>query len=153
MTSSVQYRPKVEPGSACALCSSQSHLIRDHCHSHGWVRDILCTRCNSLMGLIDRRALPREATLASIGLVLGDLLKYVKKCPECLPVDQCDLAPLVLGPFTRHGGAERRSARLVIRVRPDSLGESDVLAAKRGLTRADMVRSLLRTGIDTEKRK
>lgn len=40
--------------SRCAICRNLSkQLVVDHCHSRNKVRELLCTRCNSLLGLAD----------------------------------------------------------------------------------------------------
>lgn len=39
-------------GGGCAVCSSTESLVVDHNHETGEVRGILCSRCNSALGLL-----------------------------------------------------------------------------------------------------
>ena len=56
-------------------------------------------------------------------------------------------------PLVRRGtGDGRRTALLALRVKPESLAAIDALAKKRGWSRADTVRSLLRAGLEVESR-
>ncbi len=38
-------------GSPCAICGRTEFIVVDHCHKSGRVRDGLCQRCNSAIGL------------------------------------------------------------------------------------------------------
>lgn len=82
----------VAPGSACVLCAVVAlRPVQDHCHDHGWLRGVLCGRCNTAMAYVDRRITPRAALAA--GLSLADLLAHAGRCPECLPLTVADLGP------------------------------------------------------------
>lgn len=35
----------------CAICNSSTKLVIDHCHSSGQVRGLLCTTCNTGLGM------------------------------------------------------------------------------------------------------
>lgn len=37
----------------CGICGSEVDICIDHCHSRGVVRDALCRKCNSAIGLMD----------------------------------------------------------------------------------------------------
>lgn len=34
----------------CGICGQHRELVRDHCHDTGWIRGLLCQRCNTLEG-------------------------------------------------------------------------------------------------------
>lgn len=41
-------------GNRCAICRNLSRkLVVDHCHSKDTVRELLCSRCNNLLGLAE----------------------------------------------------------------------------------------------------
>lgn len=50
-----EFADRVElQGSRCAICRNLSKsLVVDHCHAQNKVRDLLCQRCNSLLGLAE----------------------------------------------------------------------------------------------------
>jgi hypothetical protein len=37
----------------CACCGSETKLVVDHCHTHGNVRELLCNRCNTVVGMCE----------------------------------------------------------------------------------------------------
>lgn len=46
-------------GKKCELCGqpvSQTAVVLDHCHKHGWVRGSICRGCNSLLGKVENNA-------------------------------------------------------------------------------------------------
>jgi Recombination endonuclease VII len=44
----VQYNaPRVPTGANCENCTKTKGLGRDHCHTHDWIRAIVCAGCNS----------------------------------------------------------------------------------------------------------
>ena len=95
MMAPVRYGEHViaEPGTPCLLCDDPSPLPRtDHCHAHGWVRGVLCPRCNTLMAFIDRRATVRESSIAT-PLSLAALVAHAARCPDCEPFAVEDLGP------------------------------------------------------------
>jgi len=95
MTAPVRYGEHVvaEPGTPCQLCDDPSPLPRtDHCHVHGWVRGVLCPRCNTLMAFIDRRATLRKSAITA-PLTLAALVAYAARCPDCEPFSVEDLGP------------------------------------------------------------
>jgi len=73
------------------LTSPDSYLNRkvyvvDHCHSHGWIRGIVCQSCNTVLSIIDAGKLYRnESALAFYGMnsVPLQLEKHRLNCPEC----------------------------------------------------------------------
>lgn len=42
---------KLEQDSKCSICSQEKPLVVDHCHATGKVRSLLCSTCNSAIGL------------------------------------------------------------------------------------------------------
>ena len=95
MTTLVRYGEHVcaEPGTPCLLCGDPALLPRtDHCHAHGWVRGVLCPRCNTLMAFIDRRATVRESSITA-PLTLAALVAHAARCPDCKPFAVEDLGP------------------------------------------------------------
>lgn len=51
-------------GQVCRLCGHNEHLVVDHCHVTGRIRDVLCGWCNSGLGFFrDNPKLLREAAL------------------------------------------------------------------------------------------
>jgi len=80
-----------EPGTPCLLCADPSPLPRtDHCHAHGWVRGVLCPRCNTLMAFIDRRASLRKSSVVEPPM-LAALVAHAARCPDCKPFGVEDL--------------------------------------------------------------
>lgn len=48
-----QYEAMVESqGGKCAICGSKARLVIDHSHSSGKVRGLLCSLCNTDLGLL-----------------------------------------------------------------------------------------------------
>jgi hypothetical protein len=46
----------------CEICSSKKRLVVDHCHSSGEVRGILCSTCNTGLGMFqDNKEILRKA--------------------------------------------------------------------------------------------
>lgn len=128
MTTAVRYgeHAAAEPGTPCAICGDPSPLPRtDHCHAHGWVRGVLCPRCNTLMAFIDRRA-----TLRASAITLAALVAYAACCPDCEPFAVEDLGP------TRGLATKTRIESVTISPRVPSLLKARLAAyAKaRGLT-------------------
>ncbi len=37
----------------CACCGGEYPLVVDHCHTHGNVRELLCSRCNTVVGMCE----------------------------------------------------------------------------------------------------
>jgi hypothetical protein len=37
--------------SKCFICSEKSKLVIDHCHNNNKVRKLLCSNCNTALGL------------------------------------------------------------------------------------------------------
>jgi hypothetical protein len=38
-------------GKACAICGRTENLVIDHCHKSGKIRDVLCSPCNTGIGI------------------------------------------------------------------------------------------------------
>lgn len=84
-TSPVRYgaHKRAASGTPCALCGAQKvRPYIDHCHKHGWVRGPVCPACNTLMALIDRRAVPSAVPES---LTLAALIAHTGNCPDCPP--------------------------------------------------------------------
>lgn len=43
---------EVSQGWACFICTSDDKLVIDHCHETGKVRALLCSNCNTALGLL-----------------------------------------------------------------------------------------------------
>jgi Recombination endonuclease VII len=79
-------------GTPCEVCgavrkTADRRPATDHCWAHGWVRGVLCGRCNSYMALIDRRIAPDTD-------LLPVLIEYARRCPDCPVFSLEDLASL-----------------------------------------------------------
>jgi len=84
----------IPDGSLCSLCAQDDgRLVSDHCHAHGWVRGVLCHRCNAAMAYIDRRIKPKSAIEAG-HVVLGSLLTYAARCQDCPSFSIEELGPV-----------------------------------------------------------
>jgi hypothetical protein len=44
---------KEKQNNSCACCGGVYSLVVDHCHTHGNVRELLCNRCNTVVGLCE----------------------------------------------------------------------------------------------------
>lgn len=73
----------------CAGCGRGKMLVRDHCHEHGWMRDIVCGSCNMYLGIIDKR----RATPGVGEQYLAALLAIRNRCPDCDQLEVADLKP------------------------------------------------------------
>lgn len=64
-----------ENGICCAICGvafdGKNKRNLDHCHATGKVRDFLCRRCNSVLGLVN-----------DDGTLLKKIMQYIKKHAE-----------------------------------------------------------------------
>jgi Recombination endonuclease VII len=79
---SIPSRKPLPQGATCAACGSPHLLVRDHCHEHGWMRNIVCRACNAYLGYIDRGYSPcvKEHLLTA-------LMAVRNSCPDCDPLD------------------------------------------------------------------
>lgn len=39
-------------GGGCAICGADAKLVVDHCHETGQIRALLCSQCNTALGLM-----------------------------------------------------------------------------------------------------
>lgn len=44
---------KEKQNNKCACCNEEKFLVVDHCHTNGNVRELLCNRCNTVVGLCE----------------------------------------------------------------------------------------------------
>ena len=65
-------------GGACAICEqTEKRLVVDHCHTKGYVRGLLCGRCNTILGYMDdnpnllRKAAQYLERAQAIGVLLS----------------------------------------------------------------------------------
>lgn len=42
---------RIQQGQKCLICSREQALVVDHCHKFGHVRGLLCSNCNSGLGM------------------------------------------------------------------------------------------------------
>ncbi|MFB4318137.1 endonuclease domain-containing protein [Actinomadura sp. 21ATH] len=76
-----QFRKLGRPQEPCEVCGGVDHpRVRDHCHSHGWIRGILCNYCNGLMQSIDRGAFPGRHTRNAEDWMY---VQHWLRCPDC----------------------------------------------------------------------
>jgi hypothetical protein len=114
--------------------------VRDHCHEHGWVRDIVCRSCNLFLGVIDRLRVPRadERLLAALLIVRN-------RCPDCDQLGIADLArpePRIMKLLrAREARAAEHRDRLLGRVSPDPHRSADVRRAIATNIRAERART------------
>jgi hypothetical protein len=59
-------RMLVEQNSCCKMCDKHSSLFKrclhvDHCHKTGVIRGLLCTNCNTALGIIESEELNERA--------------------------------------------------------------------------------------------
>jgi hypothetical protein len=66
----------LKQGSVCAICatsvngSGKRRFHLDHCHASGRVRGVICTACNTMLGIYENRFKRYEAAI----------LEYLNKC-------------------------------------------------------------------------
>ena len=77
----------IPPDGACAGCGTTERLVRDHCHRHNWIRDIVCRGCNMRLGYIDQGIVPPGS-----GELLAALIAVRNRCPDCEPITVASLA-------------------------------------------------------------
>lgn len=98
MTKPVQYLSVigeiVDHDQQCPTCGATGkRMVRDHCHDHGWIRGVICSRCNSILGQID--VLIRPSIDSDH---LAALVAHANNCHECATLHEIDL----LGPLPIH---------------------------------------------------
>ena len=68
----IQQIMKLKKKENCAICNiyieEEKHRMIDHDHSGPFIRDILCSRCNTSLGVIETLQVP-----------LNEYLKYIRK--------------------------------------------------------------------------
>jgi hypothetical protein len=56
----------------CEICETEFKNNRnkfiDHCHEHGHIRGVLCTKCNTMLGMIEKDK-----------VIYKNLIKYIKR--------------------------------------------------------------------------
>jgi hypothetical protein len=55
----------------CAICNNYRKLVVDHCHQYGTVRALLCSNCNSAIGLLAENPFTIKAAAAYVEAHLG----------------------------------------------------------------------------------
>jgi hypothetical protein len=50
----------------CAICGNYRKLVVDHCHTANRVRDLLCSQCNSAIGLLSDNPFTIRAAAAYV---------------------------------------------------------------------------------------
>lgn len=84
----VQYRPsqlrKYSRDGLCEICdwppTGKPILLFDHCHTHGWIRGLICNICNDLVGCLETGR--NHWRLLTPSLV-AQLSAYRRNCPDC----------------------------------------------------------------------
>ena len=56
----------------CACCGTYAKLVVDHCHTKGNVRDLLCNRCNTVVGAC-------EEDVSIVENIKDYILKWTKR--------------------------------------------------------------------------
>lgn len=64
----------------CVVCGRDERLDRDHCHKHGYVRGLVCRRCNIRMRDVDQGRMARTVQAEADRSALVD---HWHKCPDC----------------------------------------------------------------------
>lgn len=59
---------KAKQNDKCAICHKSNKLVVDHCHVSGTVRELLCHRCNRVLGIVEEDE-----------ILLRSLAEYIKK--------------------------------------------------------------------------
>ena len=54
---------KQSQNNSCKICRKDKPLIVDHCHETGKIRGLLCSRCNSSIGLVDENIETLESAI------------------------------------------------------------------------------------------
>lgn len=104
MTTPVQYQVGMPLlGGSCLVCDSTDRLINDHCHEHGWIRGVLCNRCNGSMGRVDRGLMPKAADRLGSDQPFH---AHRARCHECGPIELVPserkrFVAVMVGPATR----------------------------------------------------
>jgi DNA-binding XRE family transcriptional regulator len=74
-------------GTPCVVCAvSDVQLYRDHCHVHGWIRGLVCRRCNGMMSVVDAGSIPRGSKMTAAGITADDLVAHAARCQSCPPL-------------------------------------------------------------------
>lgn len=57
----------VEQGGCCAICLKKTDdIVLDHCHKTGTIRQMLCRKCNAVLGMCDDNILILKASIEYI---------------------------------------------------------------------------------------
>lgn len=59
----------------CKICSKKRKLVLDHCHTHNHLRGLLCSQCNSALGLFGDSI---DSLHAAIGYLSSDYIDRAK---------------------------------------------------------------------------
>jgi hypothetical protein len=117
----------IPAGTQCHLCPEIPRIPKtDHCHQHGWVRGVVCSRCNWLMSVIDKGILPDLGDSK-----LDTVTAYAARCPECPPRTDDTMKPIA-----RYGLGVKVSAGTLLKLRDV---RADLLAGFRGTVSHDKV--------------
>lgn len=46
-----EYEATIRSAGKCSICGNTERLVMDHCHAKGNVRGVLCSNCNTALGL------------------------------------------------------------------------------------------------------
>lgn len=76
--------------SRCKICRKRTKLVVDHCHTHQHVRGLLCSNCNTAIGLLKENILTILRTIPYLIAKTPRFIKYFqffeKKLPKNLVV-------------------------------------------------------------------
>ena len=70
----------------CVICGADGPLVVDHCHITGVIRGLLCSRCNSVIGMVEENV-----------AILRKMIDYLIQTAGDLPDDYID--PLIAKSF------------------------------------------------------
>lgn len=76
---------EIKSGSKCAICRNKRKLVVDHCHTNLHVRGLLCSNCNTAIGLLKENIFTILRTIPYLLSKTPSFIKYFKFFEKKLP--------------------------------------------------------------------